>query len=176
MAKWTLNNRKVERVSNMDNKKYDDLVPLVTKFLKDLIEYWGISNPVELLCDCIAKKEWFKGIVLSTAFFEVIGKKLLIDYFKCKIEAKKIKHIQSVEQIIVLLHASGIIDQPTYTKMIEVNDLRNSLVHPTEPYSQKLSGEEAEKNIQKAIDCLLSLVRPKFESPEELDKFISKTN
>lgn len=122
----------------------------------------GLRSPIEVLRDCIKQKEWFKGIVLSTAFFEGVGERLLSAHFKETISPDKIENLRSVEKIIILLFASGIIDQPIYTKMIEVNDFRNDIVHlrtleaPTDP---KLQPKKAERIIEKAIACLQDLCK-----------------
>ena len=96
----------------MTNKKYgiiellSDLAPVVVKALtKFLMKKWGIRDPIKVLRKCIEQREWFKGVVLSTAFFEGIGRTVLLDEFKDKIDSKRIEHLR-LEQIIMLLYAS----------------------------------------------------------------------
>ncbi|UCH32421.1 MAG: hypothetical protein JSV05_03315 [Candidatus Bathyarchaeota archaeon] len=120
-----------------------------------LYRHWAIENPVQVLKDCIEKKEWFKGIVLSTAFFEGLGIAILKDQFRDKIAPKNFDRMRSVQQIIILLFASGLIRQHTYSKMLEVNEFRNNLVHfPFGAPQQPLKAKEAQRIIRKAISCL----------------------
>ncbi len=130
----------------------------LSTFLKFMNFAWKISDPIRTLENCIENEEWFKGVVLSTAFFEGIGIEVLSSHFRNQIDPEKFKHIRSVDQITVLLHTSGIIDQPTYSMMIGVNKFRNSLVH-FEPYTPRvLKPERAKEAIKKAIICLEKLI------------------
>lgn len=130
--------------------------PLFKAFLQFLRDMWGIRDPVEVLKECIKHNEWFKGIVLSTAFFEGIGKELLIVHFGDRINSDRIEHLR-LEQIIMFLNASEMIDQTTYSDMMEVRDYRNSIVH-LEPFTKpKIQPQETKRVIQKAIKCLKSL-------------------
>jgi len=147
---------------------YDFLVLL-------LLRYWEISDPIQVLRKCIKDKKWFEGIVLSTTFFEGVGTGVLKAHFQNRIDAKKFERIRSVEQIIVLLHASGIIKEPTYSKMVEVNKFRNSMVHfeLSTPQPQ-LEPKEAKRIIQKAISCLGILY--KKQTPMRLEFLSPKPN
>lgn len=125
-----------------------------------LLRYWAIRDPVQILRDRIEEEKWFEGVVLSTAFFEGVGIGVLKSHFQGKVASEKIDRIRSVEQIIFLLYASGMIKQPTYSKMLEVNDFRNGLVHfPLGTPRQPLEPKEAKRIIQKAIGCLRILYR-----------------
>lgn len=54
-------------------------------------------------------------------------------------------------QIIMFLYSSGLIDQPTYSKMFRVKDRRDDLAH--EPFTE-INPMEAERLIRDAIECL----------------------
>ena len=84
---------------------------------------------------------------------------------------ERIEHLRS-EQIIMLLYASEIIDQPTYSKMIEVNRFRNDIVHFKTLFAPQLPPKKAEANIKKAISCLKPLIREYFKNvlKEEIDR------
>lgn len=139
-----------------------EFISMITETLRKM---WEISSPILILKNCIRHEEWFKGVVLSTAFLEGIGVRVLSGHFKGNIAPEKFEHIRSVAQIIVLLYASGIINQSTYSKMIEVNEFRNDLVH-IEPYTpQRMKPEKAKKIIKKAITCLKVLLE-KWPSPK----------
>lgn len=138
-----------------------------------LEKMWEISSPIPVLENCIRHKEWFKGVVLSTAFLEGIGVRVLSGHFKGHITPEKFEHIRSVEQITVLLYASGIINQSIYSKMLKINKFRNDLVH-AKPYSpQIMKPEKAKKIIKKAIACLKVLIE-KWPGPEVLEIKVSK--
>ena len=160
------------RKESDSGERFPPSIP-IEQVVKDIInltrEQWGIIDPVILLKECIENEEWFKGIVLSTTFFEGIGIKLLSSYFKHQISDKRIEHLR-LEQIIMFLYSSGIIDQPTYSKMIEVRDFRNKIVHFEELFTEiKLQPEKAKKIIEKAIDCLLPLSDKYLELVEETE-------
>lgn len=126
---------------------------LVRAFFEFLMERWGIHDPIKVLQECIEHREWFKGIVLSTAFLEGIGKTVLVDYFEDQIKPERIEHLR-LEQIIMFLYASRIIDESTYSTMMEIKDYRNNIVH-LEPFTRpRLQPKEAEKIIEKTISCL----------------------
>ena len=58
----------------------DGLIELIKTFLLGyLLKKWGILDPITALEDCLKRKEWFKGVILSTTFFEAIGKRVLVD-------------------------------------------------------------------------------------------------
>lgn len=141
-----------------------------------LVEKWGIQP--EILGECIKNREWFKGVVLSTAFLEVIGMGLLQSHFSGKIKPERIEHLR-FEQMVMLLYASEIIEQPIYSKMIEVNQFRNDIVHFKTLLPPKLPPKKAEANIKKAVTCLKPLIKEYFKKimKEEIDrlKLPSKT-
>jgi len=116
--------------------------------------------PIPALREAIEQKRWFYGVVMATAFFEVFGLELLKERFKGKISGDKLKHLR-LEQVIMFLYSSEIIDQLTYTKMMEVKDVRNKIVH--DPFESQLEDDEANKLIEKAIDCLKALGLPHAE-------------
>ena len=157
----------------MSNEKTDlkklvsALAPIAEVFLEFLMKKWGIRNPVEVLEECIERREWFKGVVLSTAFFEGIGKTVLSGHFKEQISSERFKNLR-LELILMFLQASGIIDQPTYSDMMQVKDYRDAVVH-LEPFTEpKLEPEKAEKIIRKAISCLQTLIEKLPASEEKL--------
>jgi len=111
--------------------------------------------PIPMLKEAIKKEKWFSGIVMASAFFELVGLELLKRKFKNKISSEKLENLR-LEQIILVLYGSKIINQPTYTKMMEVKDVRNRIVH--NPHElEKLKEKDARKLIKNAIDCLKAL-------------------
>lgn len=149
-----------------------------------LEEVWGIQNPTGILEECIEKEEWFKGVVLSATFFEGIGAKVLLLHYKRQMKAlnkrtlaetikadkmiaEKIGDL-SVNSILILLYALGIIEPSTYLKMVKVNKDRNDLVHRQSPFA-KPEGKEARRTIEMAIKCLHKLM---YELHPETKQFL----
>ena len=118
-----------------------------------------VESPIKTLRETVKSKEWFKGIVLSVTYFEHFGVLKLKEHFKGKIDEGKLKDL-GVEQMIILLYGSGLIDGNTYSKMMEIRKKRNKLVH--DPWKQQieLDPQDAEKIIKKAIKCLEILTAP----------------
>jgi len=141
---------------------------LVESIVKALMSYWGIRDPTDVLRECIKKREWFKGVVLSTTFFEGIGKRLLIEYFKNKVGSEKFERVRSTEQIIIFLYISEIIDQKTYCKMMEVNKFRNDIVHIEVFAEPRLNPRKARRIIKKAIACLKTLIEKMAKGEEKI--------
>jgi hypothetical protein len=137
---------------------YEKEAPLLHRRLLEYLQRtWGIRDPVVVLRECIENREWFKGIVLSTAFLEGLGKYVVTSYFKGRIRAERIEHLR-LEQIIILLYASRMIDHSIYVKMMKIKDFRNRIVH-IEPFAEpNLQSKKAKQTIEKAIFCFESLV------------------
>jgi|GEM_PF-3774351 len=136
----------------------------IAEVWQDVLKRWGISEPTVVLNECIERGEWFKGIVLSTAFFEGVGRKILENDLKGKIKPERLNNL-GLELIIMFLYALGKIDQTTYCKMMEIKGFRNDIVH-LEPFTeQEIQPEKAKKIIEKAIGCIEHLIR-KFDETE----------
>ena len=134
---------------------------VVLKLLKVWIEHLKFEAPIPTLREAIKQEQWFSGIVMGTAFFEVWGLELLKEKFEGKISGDKLEDLR-LEEIILLLYSSEIIDEPTYTKMMEVKKVRNKIVH--NPY-ELLELDKPETFIEKAIDCLKALGLPDKKDP-----------
>ncbi len=141
----------------MANKK-SDLEFLSCEFLAFLMKWWGIRDPIKALRECIEHEEWFKGIVLSTAFFEGIGIKVLTNHFKGQMKPKRIEQLR-LEQIILFLYGLRMIDASTYSKMMKVKGFRNGIVHFEAFTEPKLQPKEAKEIIEKAMICLKTLIQ-----------------
>ena len=114
-----------------------------------------VGAPIKILRNSIKNEEWFKGIILSTVLLEVIGQLKLRARFEGKIKPQRFERL-GLEQIIMFLFASELIDQSTYTKMMEVRRMRNKLVHRLGE-GLTLDPKEAKATINKAIECLKAL-------------------
>lgn len=115
----------------------------------------AFQAPTKVLQRYIDKKQWFEGIVVSTAYFESLGITKLKIHFKGEIKQKRLERL-GLEELILLLRASDIIKQPTYSKMMEIKDMRNDLAHdPTMTY--KLEYTKSKKLLENAIECIKEL-------------------
>ena len=130
-----------------------------------LLELWLVrlkfEAPIPTLRKAIEQEQWFSGIAMATAFFEFWGLELLKENFKGKISGDKLEDLR-LEEIILFLYSSEIIDESTYTKMMEVKKVRNKVVH--NPY-ELLELDKPETLIEKAIDCLKALGLPDKKEP-----------
>jgi hypothetical protein len=129
--------------------------PLITAdFVKALVNLLEAlpRAPIKILRNSINNEQWFEGIVLSTILFEIIGLLKLQNYFDGKIEPNRFERL-SLEQIIMFLFCSGLIDQRTYCRMMEVRDVRNKLVHELGT-GLVLKPKQGKRTIEKAIECL----------------------
>jgi len=136
--------------------------------IKKVLKIWSrlkFEAPIPTLRKAVEQKQWFSGIVMATAFFEFWGLELLKEKFKAKISGDKLEDLR-LEEIILLLYSSEIIDQLTYTKMMEVKKVRNKIVH--NPY-ELLELDKPESLIEKTIDCLKTLGLP--DKKESIYKF-----
>ena len=124
-----------------------------------------VESPITTLEKTIKNKDYFKGLVLSATYFEHFGLMRLKERFKGEIKEKKIKNLQ-LGTIIILLYGSGLIDTNTYSKMMEIKDKRNDLVHTTWTPELDLNPKDAEKLIKKAIECLKALMPPEESPPD----------
>jgi hypothetical protein len=113
----------------------------------------------------IKTRNWYVGILLSSSFLEDVGIRRLKLKFKGKINPDKIERL-SLEQITMLLLASGTIDYKVYQKLMDVKEARNDLVHgPFKAMSlfaqtgflDNKESQDARSNIKKAISCLWAL-------------------
>ncbi|MGB9756170.1 MAG: hypothetical protein ACPLVJ_00090 [Candidatus Bathyarchaeales archaeon] len=134
-------------------------VSLASKFavflkqdLKVGIQKLLVKSPREILEDTIRNKEWFKGIVLSTAFFEHFGSIILEKHTNGGIRNSKLK--LTLEKILRLLYDFKLVDKTVYLKMRKIKEERNRLVH--NPFVD-VDENESKRLIEDAIECLEKL-------------------
>lgn len=119
---------------------------------EDLSSSITIHDPKKVLGNCLKDKKWFEGIVLSATYFEYYAKKRIVTRLKGKIDSQRIDWL-NLEALTILAFGLQIIDQSIYSKIIEVKDKRNDLVH--EPWTiLELHETEAKHLLEKGIECL----------------------
>lgn len=116
------------------------------------IKYSLKKTPREILEDAIENKEWFKGIVLSSAFFEHFSSAILLKRTNGGINNDKLN--LSLERLMRLLLDFGLVSIEIYSKMVEIARERNGLVH--NPFKETDEGT-ATRLIKNAIEVLESL-------------------
>ena len=118
--------------------------------------------------DLIEERNWFVGVLLSASILEDVGKRKLKREFKGKIDADKIDRL-TLEETIMMLFASQLIDSKMYSKLMKIKTVRNDLAHDS---FQAMSAflrtgatkdkacREFESVIKMAIFCLKTLNPP----------------
>jgi hypothetical protein len=129
--------------------------------------YYSYINSYKLE-DLIEERNWFVGVILSTAILEDVGKRKLKRAFKGKIDSKKIERL-TFEQTIIMLLASGLVNAKTYQKLMDIKNVRNDFAHDSfEAMSTFLqtgsteskSCQKCKSVIKKAIFCLKTINPP----------------
>lgn len=128
------------------------LRPFLEQDLTQGIKYSLRKSPREILEDAIEHEEWFKGIVLSSAFFEHFSSAILSKITNGGINNDKLK--LGLERLMRLLHDFSLVSIEIYSKMREIARERNGLVH--NPFKE-IDKENAIRLIQNAIEVLESL-------------------
>jgi hypothetical protein len=109
-------------------------------------------TPREILEDAKRNREWFKGIVLSAAFFEHFGSVILEKRTRGGINNKKLK--LDLYRILRLLLDFRIVSEEIHSYMDEIEKERNKLAH--EPF-QSIDEARSRRLIENAIRCLEAL-------------------
>jgi hypothetical protein len=130
-------------------------------------------HPLDLLKETIDNQDWFKGLILSTTFFEMFGLIMLNSYFKQGKKGSEQHKIVTdffdrvgLMKLIQLLYLCGFIELGTYRKMKNIVKERNKWIHRVQRVKKDfiyLIGVE-QKDTEKimnliadAIDCLKEL-------------------
>lgn len=116
-------------------------------------------DPVRELRRFLRRRKYFVGIVMSTAFFEHYGIKKIKDHFDQRgihISEDKIERLP-LKEIILFLHGLGLATEQTYSKMFEVKETRDSLVHDISAKYQ-LTQDGGRRILRKAIECMEDLM------------------
>ena len=133
----------------------------------------GTIRPLDLLKETIDNQDWFKGLILSTTFFEMFGLMMLDSYFRQgkkgpeqhKIVADFLARLRLMK-LIQLLYLCDFIKLETYRKMKNIVKERNKWIHRAQrgkrdfAYLIDVEEEDTEKImnlIADAIDCLKEL-------------------
>lgn len=116
-------------------------------------------NPVEELRRFLSDKKYFVGIIMSTAFFEHYGMKKIKNHFDTSgihIGENRIERLP-LGEIIVVLYGLGLVTEQTYSKMFEVKQKRDNLVHDISA-KYELTQNDGRRTLEKAIQCMDDLM------------------
>ena len=130
------------------------------------------THAIELLEEAVKEEKWFKGLVLSATFFEMIGSIMLKAYYE---QIKGPKHQRKIaeflgragfKRIVTLLYLCDLIKPETYSKMVRIVDARGKLIHRVQRktkylvFENEISRENKKKALKltaDAIECLKEL-------------------
>jgi len=99
--------------------------------VSDTASWVIIKDPIGEIKEAKDKKDYYKLFSYACSVFEYYGRQILVWQFNknnTPVSKDKLQHI-TLETIIVMLYTHKIIDQPTYTKIIEVKNFRNDFIH-----------------------------------------------
>jgi len=125
------------------------LRPFLKQDLTQGIKHSLQKSPREILEDAIRNREWFKGIVLSSAFFEHFSSITLFKRTNDGINNDKLK--LSLRRLMRLLLDFELVSPEIHSKMMEIAQERNGLVH--NPFKE-IDEERARRLIRNAIEIL----------------------
>lgn len=121
-----------------------------------------IINPIPEIEKSLDEQDYFKAATFLAAILEYYGRLAINGKLETEdrsVDEKRIDRL-SLEEVSVFLYGLKVIDQPCYSALIELNKLRNSLLHIKDAVEfRKRCGNEAEATIRKAIKCIYILVK-----------------
>ena len=130
---------------------------------------WDI-HPLVLLKETIKKRDWFKGLILSTTFFEMFGLMTLNSYFRQEKKGSEQHNIVTdffdrvgLMKLIQLLYLCGFIELGTYRKMKAIVKERNKWIHRKQrvktdfAYLIDVEQKDIKKNMNLIADAIESL-------------------
>jgi len=130
--------------------------------ISDSVETSLIINPIPEIEKSLKEQDYFRAATFLAAILEYYGR--LVINKKLETEGRNVDEQRidrfSLEEVPVFLYGLKVIDQPSYSALIELNKLRNSLLHIKNAAEfRKRCGNEAEATIRKAMKCIDILVK-----------------
>jgi uncharacterized OB-fold protein len=130
--------------------------------LSDSVETSLIINPVPEIEKSLKEQDYFRAATFLAAVLEYYGRLAIngkLDAEGRSVDEKRVDRF-SLEEVSVFIYGLKLIDQPCYSALIELNKLRNSLLHIKDAAEfRKRCGNEAEATIRKAMKCIDILVK-----------------
>ena len=119
------------------------------KIERTVVEYIGVSdskatsliiNPKLEIEKALKEQDYFKAATFLAAILEYYGKLAIngkLETENRKVDEKRIDRFGLVE-VSVFLYGLKVIEQPCYSALVELNRLRNDLMHIKDAVSQKM--------------------------------------
>jgi RNA polymerase subunit RPABC4/transcription elongation factor Spt4 len=130
--------------------------------ISDSVETSLIINPIPAIEKSLKEQDHFRAATFLAAILEYYGRLAIIGKLeteKRKVDEHKIGRF-SLKAVSVFLYGLNIIDQPCYSALIELNKLRNNLLHIKDAVEfRKRRGNETEATIRRAMKCIDVLVK-----------------
>ncbi len=130
--------------------------------ISDSVETSLIINPIPEIEKSLREQDYFRAATFLAAIIEYYGRLAIngkLEMENRNVDEQRIDRF-SLAEISVFLYGLKVIDQPCYSALIELNKLRNSLLHIKDAVEfRKKRGNEAEATIRRAIKCIDVLVK-----------------
>jgi len=121
-----------------------------------------IINPIPEVEKSLKNQDHFRAVAYLAAILEYYGKLCIDEKFRVEnryVDRDRIDRF-TLEQVAIFLYIFKIIDQPYYSALIEINKLRNELLHIRDLAEfRRKSGAEAEATIRRAMECVRILIK-----------------
>ena len=121
-----------------------------------------IINPIPEIELALKNQDYFKAVAYLAAMLEYYGKLSIDEKLGAgnrNVDRDRIDRF-GLEEVAIFLYSFEIIDQPCYSAVIELNKLRNNLLHIKDAVEfRRTSGVEAEATIRRAMECIDVLKR-----------------
>jgi hypothetical protein len=125
--------------------------------ISDSVETSFIINPIPEIDKSLKEQDYFRAATFLAAILEYYGRLAIngkLETENRSVDEKRIDRF-SLEEVSVFLYGLKIIDQPCYSSLIELNKLRNSILHIKDAVEfRKRCGNEAEATIRRAMKCI----------------------
>lgn len=101
--------------------------------------YYVQPDHLKEVSNAIEYGDYFKAFTLCNSLYESLGKNILVKYFKGQISlnSDRLEKL-TIQSVIMMLYTHRLVEEGTYSDMISVNSIRNTLVHQ---YKTTLSDE-----------------------------------
>ena len=130
--------------------------------LSDSVETSLIIRPIPEIEKSLKEQDYFRATTFLSAILEYYGKLAINGKFEAEnrnVDEQRIGRFSLVE-VAVFLFGLKVIDQPCYSALLELNKLRNSLLHIKDAAEfRRRLGKEAEVTIRRALKCIDILVK-----------------
>lgn len=130
--------------------------------LSDSIETSLIINPIPEIEKSLKEQDYFKVVTYLAAILEYYGKLTIVgrlQSMKRNVDKNRIYNL-TFQQTAIFLYGLGIIDQPCYSALIALNNLRNTFLHIRDLAEfRRKCGKESEATIRRAINCIDVLLK-----------------